>query len=57
MFILARDPEKFKQQERAVLSLVEDTLGFKHFWNRPRRVFQGSECQYIAPPQESGSRA
>ena len=57
LFILARDPEKFKQQERAVLSLVEDTLGFKHFWNRPRRVFQGSECQYIAPPQESGSRA
>ena len=57
LFILARDPKKFKQQERAVLSLVKDTLGFKHFWNRPDGVFQGPECQYLPLPQEGDSRA
>lgn len=52
LFILARDPEKFKQQEESVLNLVKETLGFKHFWNRPHKVVQGPQCQYVPSPQE-----
>lgn len=46
LYVLARDPEEFKDlYEEEVLQLCEDK-GFTGFLNRPRRVRSGSSCRY-----------
>eukprot|EP00039_Didymoeca_costata_P005596 m.82837 g.82837 ORF g.82837 m.82837 type:complete len:213 (-) comp12890_c0_seq1:206-844(-) len=50
LFVLARNPTIFKATyEATVLSKLKEQ-GFTKFFDKPEVIYQGSDCQYLPPP-------
>ncbi|XP_065898434.1 uncharacterized protein [Dysidea avara] len=49
LFVLARNVTQFREKyETTVLSKLEQQ-GFTKFYNKPSKLYQGDDCQYISP--------